>query len=236
MVSTRRVETRMKCFVVTLMIAAMAPVPARATRWVGIPTSEGAVQRHPDYQQILTTYPMILNNFDHLPSGVNIVGQNLQGLVVHPNPPDAHVVTRVGTAAGVPSVDSGTALEILATPGEPANLTIYFLQPVQVAGFVAMNLNTPYYLTTFDLQGKPISRVLMPAVPLGNRQWIGLDEGGGNLFSLKIEPLGSITYGIDNLEYSRHAPEPSTLGLWILAGIGFVRRRARVTVRAENPL
>lgn len=210
-----------------LLAACVVLIPvssASATRWLGMPTAAGAVERHPAHEQVLLSQPFTQLDFEDLAIGVNVTGYALSGMVIYPEPLWASVVVRSAPVADVPPAGGSRAIEIPAVSGQGTALRIDYDQAVQVAGFAALNLNADYYVSTYDADDSLISRVLMPGVPSGYRQWVGVHEQGRDFFTLRIEPTAPGRYGIDNLEYSRHAPEPSAVSLW-LAGLYWMRRR-----------
>jgi hypothetical protein len=188
------------------------------------------VERHPTHQQILLSQPFTQVDFENLATGVNVVGYSLSGMTAYPEPFWPAVVVKSGLVADVPPASGSKAIEIPAVAGQATELTVLYDQAVQVAGFVALNLNSSYFVSTYGAEGDLISRVLVPAVPSGHRQWIGVYEQGRDFFTLRIEPTSPGRYGIDNLEYSRHAPEPAAA--YLVAGawchVAWRRKRKRI--------
>lgn len=219
----RSLHTGTRAWAVVALITSLNAT-AMATRWVGVPTAGGAVERHPTHQQVLLSQPYTQVDFENLGVGMNVAGYSLSGMIPFTDPLWAAAVVRSGLVADVPPASGSRAIEIPAVAGQGSHLIVYYDQPVQVAGFVAMNLNSLYYVSTYDADATLISRTLMPAVPAGNRQWIGIYEQGRNFFAMRIEPVSSGRYGIDNLEYSRHAPEPST-AFMLLGALSCIARR-----------
>lgn len=201
----------------------MPSAPAMGTRWIGVPARQGQVERHPAYQQILSSYPITQVDFEDIAVGTNVVGYSLSGMALYSQPPWVPLLVKSDPIAGVPPASGIRGIEISGVTGQGTGLKINYDRTVQVAGFVALNLNSDYYVSTYDQEGGLISRVLMPAVPSGHRQWIGVYEQGRDFFSLRIEPTSPGRYGIDNLEYSYHSPEPSALCLLACAWSGMLR-------------
>lgn len=204
-----------------------ATAAAHATIWIGNPSSAQEEITAPEgYTNTVGSLLTVRYTFDDLSAGTSVQQANLGGLVMVTSPVSVPLVVRSGLVAGTEPSSAPHAVLVGRSEAGRTKLTLHFTEPVLSVGFVLMGLQSDFAIRTFGSGQERIdSYPGIPGSQVGIRRWIGVYEGGRDIFSVEIEPAGSEEYAIDDVETGVHFPEPATATLLLIAGmLGAVRR------------